>query len=60
MARERSAKAGRPPKAVAQTPRVKRREKSARTAVRKGTMILQTPEGPRALWSGAKPMWKKR
>jgi hypothetical protein len=65
MAREkpqqpRSKKAGSPPKPVAASPRVKRRAKSAKTAVRKDTMLSQAPEAPRAAWSGSRPSWKKR
>jgi hypothetical protein len=56
----RSAKAGRPPVDVPGTPAAKRRRKSATTAVRKDTMILQSPEGPRARWAGTKPQVKKR
>jgi hypothetical protein len=56
----RSAKAGRPPVEVPRTPSVRRRQKSAKSAVRKDTMILQSPEGPRARWAGTKPQVKKR
>lgn len=56
----RSAKAGSPPKAVDSAPRVRRRMKSATAAVRKDTTLSQVAEGPRAAWSGAKPIWKKR
>ena len=55
----RSAKAGRPPEQRPSTPAVKRRQKSARTAVRKDTMILESPRGPRVLWGRAKPQVKK-
>jgi hypothetical protein len=57
---QRSPKAGRPPKATAQTARVRRRTKTAAAAVKKGTTIVQTSRGPRAAWSASKPMWKKR
>jgi hypothetical protein len=41
-----SPKAGRPPPAAVSTSRaVKRRQKTAHTAVRKHTMILQSPQG---------------
>jgi hypothetical protein len=56
----RSPKAGRPPRASARPARVKRREKSARAAVKKGTMLVQTERDPRARWSGSRPAWKKR
>ena len=55
----RSPKAGRPPVEQRSTPAVKRRQKSARTAVRKDTMILESPRGPRVLWGRAKPQVKK-
>jgi hypothetical protein len=56
----RSPKAGRPPKPSARPARVKRRDKSATTAVKKDTMLVQTERDPRARWSGSKPAWKKR
>jgi hypothetical protein len=56
----RSVKAGRPPKASARPARVKRRDKTATTAVKKDTTIVQTERDPRARWSGSKPAWKKR
>ena len=56
----RSVKAGRPPVAASGPPAVKRRRKSATAAVRKDTMILQSPQGPRVLWGRAKPQVKKR
>ena len=55
----RSAKAGRPPMEVAASPAVKRRQKTARAAVRKDTTILQSPRGPRVLWGRARPQVKK-
>jgi hypothetical protein len=55
----RSAKAGRPPREVPAPPRVRRRAKSAHAAVRKDTMLLQAPEGPRVLWGVTKPKVKK-
>ena len=55
----RSPKAGRPPREMPASPAVKRRRKTARTAVRKDTMILQSPRGPRVLWGRAKPQVKK-
>jgi hypothetical protein len=56
----RSPKAGRPPRVSALPAHVKRREKSARTAVKKDTMLMQTERDPRARWSGSRPAWKKR
>jgi hypothetical protein len=53
---ERSVKAGRPPKATASTPRG---QKTAHTAVRKDTMIMQTDRGPRARWPASRPEFKK-
>ena len=55
----RSPKAGRPPVATFPSPAVKRRLKTAHTAVRKDTMILESPRGPRVLWGRAKPQVKK-
>jgi hypothetical protein len=57
---ERSAKAGRPTVPATQPARVRRRTKSARVVVTKGTTVLQTDRGPRSAWSAAKPVWKKR
>jgi hypothetical protein len=56
----RSRKARRPPEAAAQPARVRRRTKTASAAVKKGTTIAQTSQGPRPAWSASKPMWKKR
>jgi hypothetical protein len=56
----RSPKAGRPPVEASASPAVKRRTKTAHTAVRKDTAILQSPQGPRVLWGRAKPQVKKR
>jgi hypothetical protein len=58
--RPRSKKADAPPRSVVSSPRVKRRAKSAKTAVRKDTMLSEAPEAPRAAWSGSTPSWKKR
>jgi hypothetical protein len=65
MAREtpkqpRSREAGSPPKSVVSPPRVRRRAKSAKAAVRKDTMLSEAPEPPRVARSGSKPSWKKR
>jgi hypothetical protein len=38
---------------------VKRRRTTARAAVRKDTMMLQSAQGPRVLWGRAKPQVKK-
>ncbi len=56
----RSPKAGRPPEEAGVPVRVRRRQKTAHAAVRKDTMILQAPEGPRVLWGVTKPKVKKR
>jgi hypothetical protein len=56
----RSVKAGSPPKSAVSPPRVRRRTKSAKVAVRKDTALNQASEAPRAAWSGSKPSWKKR
>jgi hypothetical protein len=56
----RSPKAGSPPREAVAPPRVRRRRKTARAAVRKDTMLLQAEEGPRVLWGVTKPKVKKR
>jgi hypothetical protein len=56
----RSKKAGRPPRELSTTPRVRRRQKTATTAVRKDTMVLQSAEDPRARWPASKPKFGKR
>jgi hypothetical protein len=56
----RSKKAGRPPESRPETPRVRRRQKTAQAAVRKDTMLLQSAQDPRARWPAAKPKFKKR
>jgi hypothetical protein len=56
----RSKKAGQPPRAIAATPRVRRRQKTAQVAVRKDTSLLQPPEDPRARWPASKPKFPKR
>jgi hypothetical protein len=55
----RSPKAGRPPQEQAVPARVRRRQKTARTAVRKDTMLSEAPVGPRVLWGRTKPKIKK-
>jgi hypothetical protein len=55
----RSPKAGRPPDLQVMPARVRRRQKSARTAFRKDTTIHQAAEGPRATWAATKPKVKK-
>ena len=55
----RSAKAGRPPEEVVSPPRVRRRQKSARVAVRKDTTLFEAAEGPRVIWGRTKPKVKK-
>ena len=56
----RSKKAGRPPEPRADTPRVRRRQKTAHAALRKDTMVLQSAQDPRARWPASKPKFKKR
>jgi nicotinate phosphoribosyltransferase len=56
----RSAKAGRPPREVVSPPAVRRRQKRASAALRKGSTLLQTDRGPRALLGARKPKVKKR
>jgi hypothetical protein len=56
----RSPKAGRPPRESPATPRVRRRQKSASAAVRKGGMLMQAAEGPRVRRGVTKPKVKKR
>jgi hypothetical protein len=56
----RSPKAGRPPQEPAAVPpRVRRRKKTARVAVRKDTMVSEAPVGPRVLWGRTQPKIKK-
>jgi hypothetical protein len=55
----RSPKAGRPPQEGVLPPRVRRRQKTAHASLRKDTMMLQAPEGPRVLWGVTKPKVKK-
>jgi hypothetical protein len=56
----RSPKAGSPPRDTPATPRVRRRQKTARPAVRKDTMLMQAADGPRVRWGVTKPKVKKR
>jgi hypothetical protein len=56
----RSPKAGRPPRETVAPPRVRRRQKTAHAAVRKDSMLLQAPDGPRVVWGVTKPKVKKR
>ena len=56
----RSPKAGRPPTASLVSPQTRRRQKTARAAVRKDTMLLQAADGPRVVWGVTKPKVKKR
>jgi hypothetical protein len=57
--RTRSPKAGCPPEQGAVPPRVRRRQKTARTAVRKDTMVSEAAVGPRILWGRTQPKIKK-
>jgi hypothetical protein len=56
----RSPKAGRPPERSVAPARVRRRQKTAHTAVRKDTTLFEAADGPRALWGRTKPKVKKR
>ncbi len=56
----RSTKAGRPPEPLVVSPQNRRRMRTARVAVRKGTMVLETDHGPRIAWGVTKPKVKKR
>ncbi len=56
----RSRKAGRPPEETVSPPRVRRRQKTAHVAVRKGTTLLETDHGPRITQAVKKPKVKKR
>lgn len=56
----RSPKAGRPPEETISPPRVRRRQKTAHVAVRKGTTLLETGHGPRVIQGAKKPKVKKR
>ena len=47
---KRSKKAGQPPKAAATRLQVKRRQRSASAAVKKGTTMLQTDQGTKVAW----------
>ena len=55
----RSKKAGRPPEPTAVPARVRRRLKTATSAVRKDTMLLQSAQDPRARWPAARPKYRK-
>jgi hypothetical protein len=56
----RSPKAGRPPREPESPPRVRRRQRRAQVALRTGTTLRQTAEGPRVVWAVTKPKVKKR
>lgn len=56
----RSPKAGVPPEESVSPPRVRRRQKTAHVAVRKGTTLLETGHGPRVIQGAKKPKVKKR
>jgi hypothetical protein len=56
----RSKKAGRPPRELATTPAVRRRQRTATVAVRKDTTVFQSSEDPRARWPASKPKYPKR
>ncbi len=56
----RSRKAGVPPEEIISPPRVRRRQKTAHVAVRKGTTLLETGHGPRVVRAAKSPKVKKR
>ena len=56
----RSAKAGSPPVEVKGSPQVRRRQKSARATLSKGTTVFGTDHGPRAAWPASVAKRKKR
>ncbi len=56
----RSPKAGRPPEEGISPPRVRRRQKTAHVALRKGATLLETEHGPRVVLGVKKPKVKKR
>jgi RNA polymerase-binding transcription factor DksA len=56
----RSPKAGSPPREITSSPRVRRRQKSVHTAVRKDTTLFETDHGPRAAWPASTSKRKKR
>jgi hypothetical protein len=57
---QRSPKAGRPPEELSASRRVRRRQKSAHAALRKGATLLECPQGPRVTLAVKKPKVKKR
>jgi hypothetical protein len=59
-ARTRSPKAGAPPREVKVSPQARRRQKSARAALSKGTTVFETDHGPRAAWPASTSKRKKR
>jgi nicotinate phosphoribosyltransferase len=56
----RSPKAGRPPETRVASPRVRRRQKTARTVLRKDAVMLEVEHGPRVAVAGRRPKTKKR
>ena len=56
----RSAKAGSPPVEAKLSPRVRRRQKSARATLSKGTTVFETDHGPRAAWPASTSKRRKR
>ena len=55
----RSKKAGRPAEPTTASGQVRRRSKTAKTAIRKDTMLLQSAQDPRARWPAARPKYRK-
>lgn len=57
---KRSPKAGRPPRPRAVAPRVKRRRRRAKAAMKKGPVLLQVERLPRFVGPARGPRVKKR
>jgi hypothetical protein len=55
----RSAKAGVPPLENASPPWVRRRQKTAHVAFKKGTTLFEAAQGPRVVWGATRPKVKK-
>lgn len=58
--RTRSAKAGTPPTTTVASPQARRRQKTARARLSKGTTLFETDHGPRAAWPASTSKRKKR
>jgi hypothetical protein len=56
----RSPKAGKPPEELTVPRRVRRRQKTAHAAFRKGTTLVEAADGPRVTLAVKRPKTKKR